>query len=72
MPQLVKLSISIVYDPTVLHAAMCLRETPAHIQQETCMKMFIETLLHSGKNLETIKLKGEWINILCYCTMLTK
>lgn len=64
-----KLNIYIAYNPAILLLGMWLRETTALIHQETCSKMFVIALLHSSKNLETMKLKGEmdkYITLLCY------
>lgn len=57
-----KLNLYIAYNPAILLLGTWLRETPALIHQETA-------LLHSSKNLETMKLKGEmdkYITFLWY------
>lgn len=60
--------LNIVLDPAILLLGMSLKETSAHVHQEPCTEMFIATLSYTGKNLETIKLKGGWINcVLVVC-----
>ena len=65
-PYLVKLNI--VLDPAILLLGMSVKETSARVHQEPCTGMFIATLSYTGKNLATVKLKGEWVNcVLVVC-----
>ena len=65
-PYLVKLNI--VLDPAILLLGMSVKETSARVHQEPCTEMFIATLSYMGKNLATVKLKGEWVNcVLVVC-----